>query len=66
MTPKISSPFLLFKDFATKLTDVFALPMHFNQEDQLKGPPNFDTFPSDTMPNSPISVNKLDSSRCRS
>ncbi|HYN74412.1 MAG TPA: N-6 DNA methylase, partial [Candidatus Methanoperedens sp.] len=28
----------MLKDFATKLTDVFALPMHFNQEDQLKGP----------------------------
>lgn len=38
MTKNISSSFSLLKDFATKLTDVYALPMHFNQEDQLKGP----------------------------
>jgi hypothetical protein len=38
MTPTITGPYSLLKDFAAKLTDVYALPMHFNQEDQLKGP----------------------------
>ncbi|MHB8833481.1 MAG: N-6 DNA methylase, partial [Desulfobacteria bacterium] len=38
MTPTITGPFSLLKDFAAKLTDVYAMPMHFNQEDQLKGP----------------------------